>query len=121
MTNARVRAMIDSRVALLVGLLLGSCTSLTPVRSDEVHTSLKAGDTVQIVTRDGKTTTFEIVAVTMEAIVGQDHRIAFVDIAELQKREVDAGKTVGMVAAILGVIALIALPIIGFAALAGAL
>jgi hypothetical protein len=91
------------------------------VRSDEVHTSLKAGDTVQIVTRDGKTTTFEIVAVTMEAIVGQDHRIAFVDIAELQKREVDAGKTVGMVAAILGVIALIALPIIGFAALAGAL
>lgn len=94
---------------LLAILMLISCTSLRPVRSDEVHTTLKAGDTVQIVTKDGTQTTFEIVAVTTEAIVGRDHRIAFTDIAELQKREISAGKTAGLVAAILAGAALLAL------------
>jgi len=107
--------------ALLAIWMLASCTSLKPVRSDQVHSSLKAGDTVQIVTKDGTQTTFEIVAVTTDAIVGRDHRIAFTDIAELQKREISAGKTAGLVGAILGFVALLALPVIGFAALGGAL
>lgn len=107
--------------ALVAGWMLVSCTSLKPVRSDQVHSSLKAGDTVQIVNKDGTQTTFEIVAVTSDAIVGRDRRIAFSDIAELQKREVDAGKTAGLVAAILGFVAILALPVIAFAALGGTL
>ncbi|MGH7308729.1 MAG: hypothetical protein ACREK6_08555 [Candidatus Rokuibacteriota bacterium] len=113
--------MIDTRAIFLPALMLVSCTSLTPVRPDQVHTDLKAGDTVEIVTRDGNTTTFDIVAVIPEAIVGKDRRIALADIAELQKRKVDAGKTVGLIAIIAGFVAMIGLAVLGFAALGGAL
>lgn len=95
--------------ALLAAWILVSCTSLRPVRSDEVQRSLKAGDTVSVVTKDGRQAEFEIVAVTAEAIVGKDQWIELADIAELQKREISAGKTAGLVGAVLGVVALVAL------------
>jgi hypothetical protein len=100
--------------------MLGSCVSLRPIRSDEVQTSLKAGDTVSIVTRDGRKAEFEIVAVTPEAIVGKDQRVELADIAELQKREISFGKTAGLVGIIVGFVALMALVAVAMAAVLGA-
>jgi hypothetical protein len=95
--------------AVLAISVLVSCTSLRPIRSDQVQTSLKAGDTVSIVTRDGRATELKIVAVTGEAIIGTDQRIALDDIVELQKREIHIGKTLGLVGAIVGAAVLVGL------------
>lgn len=77
---------------------------------------------MSVVTKDGRQTEFEIVAVTAEAIIGKDQRIELADIMELQKREVSPGKTAGLVAAILGAVAVVALVVlvISFASGAGA-
>lgn len=96
-------------VVLICAVVLVSCTSMRVVRPDELQTGLKAGDTVKIITKDGRTLELTIVTITPEALVGQDQRVEFADIGRLEKREISTGKTVGLVAGIAAVVALVLL------------
>jgi hypothetical protein len=93
------------------------------VKPDDVRAGLRAGDTVKIVTKDGRDLELKIVTVTPEAIVGtpvssvstaeagevKDQRVEFSEIAKLEKREISTGKTVGLVAGILAAVAVFVL------------
>ncbi len=95
-------------VILVAALVSVSCTSLRLVRPSDIEGSLKQGDTVKIVTKDGRTPEFEIVSITPDTILGKDQRVDIADITRMEKREIDTGKTAGLVAGIVaGVLAII--------------
>ena len=100
---------------LVISIFTASCTSMKPVKLDQVQTGLKQGDVVKVVTKDGRTFELEIVSVTPEAIVGKDQRIEFADIMRVEKRGIDAGKTAALGAGVLAV-GLITLFFVGLAA-----
>ena len=84
--------------AAMAALLLTSCanaTTLRLIRPSEIHTSVKEGDSVRVVTKDAQVLEFEIVTVTPDAIVGRDQRVEIGNIATIEKREVSVGKAIG--------------------------
>ncbi len=106
-------------LVLISALMMVSCTSFKVIKPDDIQAGLRAGDTVKIVTKDGRDLELKIVTVTPEAIVGtpvssvstaeagevKEQRVEFADIAKLERREISAGKTVGLVAGILAAVA----------------
>ena len=110
-------------LVLISALMMVSCTSFKVVKPDDLQGGLKAGDTVKIVTKDGRELELKIVTITPEALVGtpvssvgtaeasemKDQRVEFSEIAKLEKREISAGKTVGLVAGILAAVAVFVL------------
>ena len=123
-------------LVLISALMMVSCTSFKVVKPDDLQGGLKAGDTVKIVTKDGRDMELKIVTITPEALVGtpvssvgaaeasevKDQRVEFSEIAKLEKREISTGKTVGLVAGILAAVAVFVLISIAvaYASLAGA-
>ena len=105
---------------LICAVMLVSCTSFRVVKPDDMPGGLKPGDTVKIVTKDGRDVELKIVTITPEALVGtpvssvgtaeasevKDQRVEFGEIAKLEKREISAGKTAGLVAGIVAAVAL---------------
>lgn len=53
------------------------------------------GDTVEVVTRDGRVEKFVVTEVTPDSLVGADTRIAREDISRLQVNAVHKGRTFG--------------------------
>ncbi len=119
-THGRPQLLTRCMSTLLVAaLMLVSCTSFKVIKPDDIQAGLKAGDTVKIVTKDGRDLELKIVTVTSEALVGtpvssvgtaeaggvKDQRVEFSEIAKLEKREISPGKTVGLVALILAGVA----------------
>ena len=119
-------------LVLISALMMVSCTSFKVIKPDDLQAGLKAGDTVKIVTKDGRDMELKIVTITPEALVGspvssvgtaeagevKDQRVEFSEIAKLEKRDFSAGKTVGLVA---GILAAVAVFVLLLAAAAGAL
>jgi len=115
-TGVRTRSI---SVVLICAVMLVACTSFKVVKPADIQAGLKAGDTVKIVTKDGKDLELKIVTITPEAIVGtplssvataeagevKEQRVEFADIAKLERREISPGKTVGLVAGILAAVA----------------
>lgn len=80
---------------LVVSVIFASCVaSYTGVYTDPVsiQSIIKPGDTVKIVTKDNEETSFVVVEVTDEAIVGESETVLFTDITKLQKQTVKAGE-----------------------------
>lgn len=116
-TGLRTRSI---SAVLLSALMMVSCTSFKVVKPDDIQAGLKAGDTVKIVTKDGRDLELKILTTTPEALVGtpvssvgtaeasdvKDQRVEFSEIAKLEKREISPGKTVGLVAGIVASVAL---------------
>jgi PBP1b-binding outer membrane lipoprotein LpoB len=89
-------------MTLIVAFMLVSCTSYNAVKlPDHRYSDLNEGDTVKIVTKDGRDLTFQIMAISSEAIIGKDQHILFSEIVTVKKKQVSVGKTVGLVAGIL--------------------
>ncbi len=114
-TGLRTRSI---SVVLICAVMLVSCTSFKVVKPDDFQAGLKAGDTVKIITKDGRTLELTIVTITPEALVGQDQRVEFADIGRLEKREISTGKTVALAAGLLALATLIGLLIYGLSQLA---
>jgi len=79
-------------LVLCMGLNLASCaayryTTITPNVGD-IHSTLEPGDTVRIVTKEGRDLEFPITFITSEAIEWEGHRVLFSDIATLEKRQI---------------------------------
>ncbi len=120
-------------LVLISALMIVSCTSFKVIKPDDIQAGLKAGDTVKIVTKDGRDLELKIETVTPEALVGtpvssvgtaeagevKDQRVEFSEIAKLEKREVSTGKTVGLVAGIVAAVALVVLLMVAAAVAAG--
>jgi hypothetical protein len=84
---------------LVVTLLSAACASYSPINPADIPSSLTASDTVRVVTRDGRESQFEIVAITPDAIVGEVERIQFADVKELDRVEKISLVSVGLVVA----------------------
>ena len=90
------------------------CTSMKTIRpiapggQDTVFRDLKAGDTVLVRTKGGRTARFEIQQVETDTIVAPDGvRYSSADIVELKRRSLSAPKTAGLAAGIFGGVFLI--------------
>lgn len=68
-----------------------------------------AGDTVEVVTRDGQVRKFVVAEVTPDALVGADTRIAREDITRMHVSAVHKGRTFGATFGAAGAILLIVL------------
>ena len=83
---------------LMISMLLSGCHTMQSVQHSD-WSSLKgrveAGDTVQVVTMDGRTVKFVVTEVTPDALVGADTRIARDDISSLKVNQVHKGRTFG--------------------------
>lgn len=89
----------SASMLLLFALILGSCASHTAVYPDPVNIQsvIKPGDKVKIVTNDNQETEFEVTDVTDEAILGENQKVLFTDIAKLQEQTVSAGENFGII------------------------
>ena len=117
-------------VILAAALMSVSCTSIRLVRPSDIEGSLKQGDTVKILTKDGRDLELKIVTIAPEAIVGtpissvgtaeaaeaKERRVEFTDIERIEKREINAAKTAGLVAGIVAVVAVVLLMVAAVAA-----
>lgn len=101
-------------------LATSGCTTYRPITGtanpqitgDLIVHSVKTGDTVKIVTKDGRYMSFKVQEIGPESMSGENHSVSFGEIAKLEKREISEGKTnaLGLVvtaAVVAGVVVLI--------------
>jgi uncharacterized ferredoxin-like protein len=71
---------------------------------ENIESDIHEGDTVKIVTKNGRDLQFTVVSVTSEGVIGENQQvIRFSDVAKLEKREVSAIKTAGLIVLVLAV------------------
>ncbi len=75
---------------IMLSVLLASC-SWAPLhdirpRDDYITAGVQVGDTVEIETTEGEKVKFEVTDVTADALIGENERVAFSDIAKIGKR-----------------------------------
>jgi hypothetical protein len=88
-------------------MLLSACTTLVPLGSNSSQWSsqLKSGDTVQITRQDGSEQELKLTAVEADALIGANQRVAFSDIRQLARKQVDGTRTTLLVVGVLAVAA----------------
>ena len=98
---------------VLLGLST-ACTTLRPVPVDaagsQIRSQVHVGDTVQVLTQDGRSETIQVAELGDKALVGTSGgarvEVPYQAIQRLEVRRVSGGKTAGL---IIGVVAAIAL------------
>ncbi|MDX1734389.1 MAG: hypothetical protein R3228_08475 [Halioglobus sp.] len=83
-------------LAYTLALLLTACTGMTSVGRTAGAArpfDVAVGDFVEITTMDRREFAFTITELTPDAIVGEHVSVAYIDIAQLSKREIDPVKT----------------------------
>ena len=88
-------------IIIVTILVLGGCTSMQPVEMQPVQLQkeLVAGDivgigeTVRLVTADGKEHKFKVISIAKDRISGKDTDILIKDIVAVETREFSAGKS----------------------------
>lgn len=100
----------------LIVCLVGGCTTLQPVANAPNELSqhfndggvLKTGDRLVITTTSGAKHRFRVSSIHDGVIYGDHDSVQFSEIASVQRRETSAPKTTILVAAILGVVGVLA-------------
>jgi len=113
LTNSGTPHFASNTLIVLLSLCT-ACTTLRPVPVDAVGSQIRsqvhAGDTVQVVTRDGRNETIQVTALGPTALTGTAGgariELPYQAIQRLEVRQVSGAKTTGL---IIGVVALIAL------------
>jgi hypothetical protein len=85
-------------MVLMFSMLLSGCHTMQAVEHSDWSTlkgKVEVGDTVEVVTMDGRTQKFAVTEVTPDALVGVDTRIAKEDISTLKVNQVHKGRTFG--------------------------
>ena len=100
-------------VMLIATLMAMSCTSYKVVEPPGIENRVREGDTVRVVTTDGRDVKFKVTAITSDAIVGENQHILFSDITTLERQQISTAKTVGLVGIIVAVIAGLVIVIVG--------
>lgn len=76
-------------------LSMVACTSMVPLgnNSSQWASQLKAGDTVQVTRQDGSQAELKLTAIDADALIADGQRIAFGDIRQLARKQVDGTRT----------------------------
>jgi hypothetical protein len=74
--------------------------------NDLMARSIKSGDTVKIITKDGQELKFKVQQVGSETISGENQSVSFQEIARIEKRKISAGKTTVLILGVLGIVIL---------------
>lgn len=85
-------------IVLMFSMLLSGCHTMQAVEHSDWSTlkgRVEAGDTVEVVTTDGRNEKFVVTEVTPDALIGADTRIAREDISSLKVNQVHKGRTFG--------------------------
>jgi len=106
-------------VVLVVALFSAACASYRPVKlidagdqADSVPlASLKAGDRVKVITRDGRESEFTLTAISSDALIGENQRIELADVKELETREMTGDKPARWVTVVVVVVVVLALAV----------
>lgn len=93
--------MIKNLAAIVILLFSGGCTTLKPVElpPEDLQGKILAGeiiekgDTVKVVTREGKQYRFRVTVITDHFIAGEDVKVSIDDIIAVETREFSGGKT----------------------------
>jgi hypothetical protein len=93
------RASLRRSTALAVALMLAACTSprTVPLEVGRAPEGVGPGDTVMVTTVRDQKLQFEVVRVDADALVGEDVRVAFEEIAALEVEQTDPAKTGGAI------------------------
>jgi hypothetical protein len=104
-----MKSVLTNFVVLLFAVSLSGCSVLQPMPGGPStwRNSVKAGDTVQVSTTDGKNLEFKVDEVTDSGLRGEGQAVDYDAISSLQKKSVSTWRTVALVA--LGVLAVGAL------------
>lgn len=89
-------------VMMVIGALLTGCMTWVPLAADSAQWSsqLKAGDTVLATLRDGRQQQLTLDGIEQTALRGGGQRIAFADIQQLSRQQIDGSKTTWLVVGI---------------------
>ena len=95
---------------VLIAFTAGCTTmrSLPATDAQSLASQIEVGDKINIIRNDLTDVTFEVGAVSDEGISGDGVFVAYSDIRQVQVRQFSTGKTVGLVAAIVGGLAIAA-------------
>ena len=90
-----VRLGKNAAVLLLNASLVSGCTTLRPVSYEpkSVPQNLNPGDDVRVTTRDGRVLEFTVQEFTEHSISGEKERVALSDIVQIDRRELNPGKS----------------------------
>jgi hypothetical protein len=96
MTNNKWQRVIA--LVCITSFLATSCTSLLQVSIPSAETTATAppvqvGDSVVVTTKAGGKEKFEVTAIEPTALVGQDVRVPYADMASLGVKQLNGGKT----------------------------
>ncbi len=93
---------------VLIAFTAGCTTmrSLPATDAQSLASQIEVGDKIKIIRNDLTDVTFEVGAVSDEGISGDGVFVAYSDIRQVQVRQFSTGKTVGLVAAIVAVLAI---------------
>ena len=93
---------------VLIAFTAGCTTmrSLPATDAQALASQIEVGDKIKIIRNDLTDVTFEVGAVSDEGISGDGVFVAYSDIWQVQVRQQSTGKTVGLVAAIVVVLAI---------------
>jgi len=95
---------------VLIAFTAGCTTmrSLPPTDAQSLASQIEVGDKIKIIRNNDTVVTFEVGAFSNEGISGDGVFVAYSDIRQVQIRQFSTGKTVGLVAAIVAVLAILA-------------
>ncbi len=95
---------------VLIAFAAGCTTmrSLPATNAQSLANEIEVGDKINIIRNDLTKVTFEVAAVSDEGISGDGVFVAYSDIRQVRVRQLSTGKTVGLVAAIVAVLAIAA-------------
>jgi hypothetical protein len=82
-------------ITFVAGLLVTSCASFQPIepRYSNIQQQVQIGDTVRVITRDGRKQTIKVSDVTLEALYGEgpnifdDGKVLLNDISSVEKKK----------------------------------
>lgn len=95
-------------VVIVCQLIACSTTVGIPPQREAIRGQLEPGNHVRVTTRDGVRHSFAVQGTTDSAIVGDQDRIAYEDIMQIEKEDISGLKTAGCVLSILGSFILLA-------------
>jgi hypothetical protein len=90
-----VRLSKNAAVLLLIASLVSGCTTFHPVsyETKSVPQNLHPGDDVRVTTRDGRVLEFTMKEFTERSISGEKEQVALSDIVQIERRELNKGKS----------------------------
>lgn len=106
--------LLPTIVAILAAISLiatSACTSMraVPVPAGPMQPfAVEVGDRVRVTEKNGEQKEFDVTALEADALRGANVRVSYCDIELLEVRRIDKGKTAGLIAAIVGVVLVIA-------------